>query len=252
MKEIEKYIFIITYGRTGSTLLMKLLNQIEGACIRGENGGALYALFQSYQAAVMTRKQQGNSKSLSIDHPWYGAAEIRPKRYARALGRVFVREILQPPEGTRITGFKEIRYPSLSSESLEKFINFLHLAFKGEVYIIFNRRNLEDVSRSSWWSREDPKKVQKMLRPMYDWMEKYNARHPKRTFLAEYDQYVQDHSSLRYLFEFLGETYPEDELKQVFNTRLMHCKRPQEKSSPRAPGKKRERNQRKSSKSFSE
>lgn len=40
------YLFVVTYGRSGSTLVQGLLNSIPGYLIRGENRGVLYRLYQ--------------------------------------------------------------------------------------------------------------------------------------------------------------------------------------------------------------
>ncbi len=39
------YLFIVTYGRSGSTLLQGILNSIPGYLIRGENRAALFHLY---------------------------------------------------------------------------------------------------------------------------------------------------------------------------------------------------------------
>ena len=39
------FVFIFTYGRSGSTLLMGLLNSLPHYCIRGENNNLLHRLY---------------------------------------------------------------------------------------------------------------------------------------------------------------------------------------------------------------
>ena len=46
------YVFVMTYGRSGSTLLMGLLNTIPGYLIRGENDDALRFLHDFHQTCV--------------------------------------------------------------------------------------------------------------------------------------------------------------------------------------------------------
>jgi hypothetical protein len=41
--------FVVTYGRSGSTLLQGLLNSIPRYCIRGENYNAMFYMFRAYQ-----------------------------------------------------------------------------------------------------------------------------------------------------------------------------------------------------------
>ena len=43
-------VLIVTYGRSGSTLLQGILNSIEGCLIRGENDNFCFALYQAHQS----------------------------------------------------------------------------------------------------------------------------------------------------------------------------------------------------------
>ena len=52
------YIFIVTYGRSGSTLLQGILNSIPGYLVRGENRQALRHLYAFHTAAVQERRRQ--------------------------------------------------------------------------------------------------------------------------------------------------------------------------------------------------
>ena len=49
-----QHVLIITYGRSGSTLLQGLLNSIDGCIVRGENYDACKGLFRTYQAVSYT------------------------------------------------------------------------------------------------------------------------------------------------------------------------------------------------------
>ena len=89
MNNIEKFIFVITYGRSGSTILMKVLNTIERAEIKGENSNTLFPLYRSWKCAKNAKKHQ-NEKSHLLDHPWYGVNEINPDRYAKKLANVLL------------------------------------------------------------------------------------------------------------------------------------------------------------------
>ena len=49
-------ILIITYGRSGSTLLQGILNSISGVLVRGENANMCYHVFYAYQAILEAKK----------------------------------------------------------------------------------------------------------------------------------------------------------------------------------------------------
>ena len=74
MLNISKYnfVFVVTYGRSGSTLLQKVLGDIDGYHISGENNNALYGLYQSFKFANMAKMRFGQEMT-KHDNPWYGA-----------------------------------------------------------------------------------------------------------------------------------------------------------------------------------
>src|SRR6056297_391020 len=45
---VEKSVFVVTYGRSGSTLVQNLLNGLPGACVRGENENLLAPLVRAW------------------------------------------------------------------------------------------------------------------------------------------------------------------------------------------------------------
>ena len=68
---------IITYGRTGSTLLMGLLNKIDGYLIRGENNNCFHSLFKFVKSLEQTRLLQGNSLNAPVN-PWFNEFQMPP------------------------------------------------------------------------------------------------------------------------------------------------------------------------------
>ncbi len=105
-----RYVFVVTYGRSGSTLLQSLLNSCKGVQIRGENGNVLYHLYRAAMAARSTRQIGKTPQTVVPDGPWYGAGEVRPVLFESELIGNFVRTVLAPDDGIQVTGFKEIRY----------------------------------------------------------------------------------------------------------------------------------------------
>ncbi|NQX94486.1 MAG: hypothetical protein HRT64_06140, partial [Erythrobacter sp.] len=83
-----KHLFVVTYGRSGSTVLQKLLNSIEGYCIRGENGGIVQDLAAAARTLERTQAQFGEFDK-STGHPWYGLSEIEPGAFATTLAESF-------------------------------------------------------------------------------------------------------------------------------------------------------------------
>ena len=93
----DRHLFIVTYGRSGSTLLQNLVNSIPGYEIRGENNNALLHYFRAWKAieGSETLTQMRNAKTPTDQtHPWFGGEKIFPKQMGRTLTRNFVANVL--------------------------------------------------------------------------------------------------------------------------------------------------------------
>lgn len=212
-----KTLFIVTYGRSGSTLLQRILNSIDGYCIRGENNDIITSIFYSYKHACYTKHNWGK-ETLSRTHPWYGADLIDPRSFGFKLADLFISEILQSDPTSRVVGFKEIRY-FYHTDIFEELMDFL-LEFFPEARIIFNKRNPEAVSKSDWWTQVDPENVYTQIQLNDKLMEGYTLKYPQSCYFADYDNYSTNVKELKKLFDFLGENYDEEKLKEILSIRL--------------------------------
>jgi len=216
----QKHVFIITYGRSGSTLLQKILQSIPGYFIRGENKNTLYGLFRAYEAATETRYVHGK-KEHEDEAPWFGAHDVVPERFAAKLASLFVEEILQPPADARVVGFKEIRFPDIPDEKFEPFLNFMHRYFPG-CQFIFNSRRWQDVAQSGWWKTMNPELVEKLVKSCDARFRSYMSAYPDRGIQLHFEKITKDVSAIRPLFDFLGEPMDEVSINGIINTRLKH------------------------------
>jgi hypothetical protein len=150
-----EYVFIVTYGRSGSTLIQGLLNAIDGYCIRGENRAMVNHLSRA-ASAMVNLGQEITRANNAPDTPWYGVTSAQPEAFAGRMAEGFVSDILAPPEGTRVTGFKEIRYTPehMSDEEYEAAITFMADMFADSRFI-FNTREAAQVARSGWWASDE-------------------------------------------------------------------------------------------------
>lgn len=212
-------IFIVTYGRSGSTLLQSLLQSIPGAHIVGENYGALEGLFRAAQQARKARQTWGR-KAHPQDHPWYNADRIRPVRFEQRLADVFVQEVLRPPQDVRWFGFKEIRFASLGKD-FDAFLNFHKRVFPN-AFFVFNSRNGEDVVKSAWWKDQPRDKVLNMIRTMDGHFARFAAANPECAHHVFYENTVSDPASLQPLFDKLGEPLDLEAVRDRLDRQLTH------------------------------
>jgi len=224
--QIEKTVFVVTYGRTGSTLIQNLLNAIDGYCIRGENENAVAPLALAWN----TLKQSSNVRNIGKKavattpiHPWYGAELINPNRFGRAMANAFIRTVLAPPTGTRVTGFKEIRWAH-DPKFLPTLLNYVHMAFPNP-HFVFNTRSLDEVAESAWWANMKPEAVTARLTRTEAAFADYLAAYPQRGVHIHYNDYVADQEALAPMYEFIGETYVPDQVAEIMSQRLTHLQK---------------------------
>ncbi|MPZ26660.1 MAG: hypothetical protein GEV12_09425 [Micromonosporaceae bacterium] len=209
-----RYVFIVTYGRSGSTLLMSMLNTIPGYRINGENNNALYRLHQAGAAIDRASREHSGAEHQSARGAWYGMPRVEPRKFRQELVDSFVTHVLRPEPGDRVLGFKEIRYTKSDMPDLADFLRFLRGAFPHSK-IIFNHRNVSDTAKSSWWARNE-RSVEKLK--IAD--ERLSAvAADKRHFHFYYDEIDDSLENIRALFRFLGEELDEAAVRRVLNTR---------------------------------
>jgi sulfotransferase family protein len=209
------YLFILSYGRSGSTLLQGILNSIPGYLIRGENREALYHLYEFHracarEAARLRRRHDG--RPVPVTDAFYGMDGFSEQQSLAAIRELFTRTVLRPDRSTRTTGFKEIRW---YRDDLPDFITFVGQVFPGARFVI-NTRDHEQVLRSRWWANL-PRDGR--LERMEDAILKVADDLGPRAYRVHYDDYVDDPSRLSGLFAWLGESFDEGAVRRVMATR---------------------------------
>lgn len=191
------YLFILTYGRTGSTLLQGIITRTPGYCIRGENGGAVYELFRYYQSAMHHRGRLARRSPLPPEHAWWGIDGFPEDVALREIRALILDTLIRPTVGARTVGFKEIKW---SYEDLDDYLAFLRVVFPGVRFVV-NTRNLADVAVSKWWARR-PNAMQD-LRKLDEQVRQAGEALGDASFHVHYDDYKDDPQALRGLFEWL-------------------------------------------------
>lgn len=211
-------LFVVTYGRSGSTLLQGLLNAIPGYRIYGENGGFLTKLHGAYEALVDANRHLAKPLNDNQRHPWFGSS-----RYDRSTLNTqfhdFAEEILfrnPAAPDVRVFGFKEIRYHDLGQEKLEAFLGFLRQIYPSSV-IIFNTRRVPDVLRSGWWRQNYWHGLPKQFSDFAEFAGKYVAENADHAFHVRYDALIDpDRREVQRLLAFLGENLSDNKVNFVF------------------------------------
>lgn len=217
-------LFVVTYGRSGSTILSKVLNSIPGAEIKGENFHALLPIFEAIQRARRTKREHGEKKyPTAASNPWYGAEKIEPSVFENKLVSAFIDTILNPSKDVRYIGFKEIRYSS-AGKNLNRYLNFILSSFPN-AKIIFNTRCPLDTSSSGWYKKMDQDWVIQDLQSQINKFEEFHKNNRENTFLVRYEDFKGNPDYFESIFNFIGEkTFDRDLIESILNTKLTHLK----------------------------
>jgi hypothetical protein len=202
------YVFVMTYGRSGSTLLQGILNSTPGVMIRGENRGITYRLFEYHQSAVKDAAWIGDVGRRKVN-PFFGIRDYPVELALTRFRELILDTLLRPKPATTMVGFKEIRW---YQDGLADYVQFLREAFPGARFIV-NTRRLEDVAKSSWMAnREDPLgDLQVIEKRILD----VAAGLGPAAFHVRYDEYVEDPTRLRGLFDWLGLEFDEARVRKA-------------------------------------
>jgi hypothetical protein len=212
------FLFVVTYGRSGSTLLMGLLNSIPGYLIRGENWDALHHLFAFHRTLAEGRQRWSPARLRQRTHPFYGAGDFPVRRSLEGIRALVVDTVLRPKPETRVTGFKEIRW---YHDDVDQYVDWLREVFPGARFVV-NTRDHDEVRRSGWWAKRPENAaslpaVEARILALADGL-------GEAAYRVHYNDYVADPTVLRGLFDWLGETYDEASVRAVLATR--HSVRP--------------------------
>jgi hypothetical protein len=178
----KKYVFVVSSGRSGSTLVQGLLNALPGVLVRGENGFYLLALFRS-QRRLRNYQRSFGGNSWTPTSAFYGIAEADPDDFARATRRLMHTQLLarHNPLSVRTLGFKEIRWEELRTDEWPAFFDFFERIFPNAKYVL-NDRNPERVVDSGHWQKVERDKAMRTLLHGRELRAFLRGTRPERTF----------------------------------------------------------------------
>jgi hypothetical protein len=212
-REPLSYLFIVTYGRSGSTLLQGILCSTPGVLIRGENGGVMSDLYRIHTRTSMRKRREADYGSHHTEHPWFGI-ESYPEDVAVQYFHDFVVDtLIRPLPESRVVGFKEIRW---GRPDLDGFVSFIDAVFPRARFIV-NTRDAQEVARSRFWARRPDAlpKIERLNRRFTALAEALG----ERGFLVHYNDYAGNPQALRQMFEWLGEHFDPLRVEAVMSKR---------------------------------
>ena len=211
-----KRIIILGQGRSGSTLVKRVLNTIPNSYIAGDNKNFWYHIYQArisygyipiWEVKIAEKAGQKpysyNTKTDSYKPCWFNKNwhknHAKINKTAKSLFNSFYNINNQ-----KFFGFKEIRFPETQDE-FNDYLDWWRLIFP-DIYFIFTVRNINTLQKSGWWKPKDREKLlnqEKLLRSRTD------------GFLMEYENF-----DWKGLFDFIDEPYNESEVQRILNKKL--------------------------------
>jgi len=166
----RSFLFVVTCGRSGSTLVQGVLNSIPGFCICGENMNAcldLMGFYKSWYSSIDSFRS--NNMPVDSRNSWFQVSSV-PE--LKAACQDFLWRLCAKDFDDRVVGFKEIRWRSVVD--LEGFLDWLFVVFNAR--FLFLTRNHAEICRSKWF--RESVGCDKMLQDWEDRVGSYIACHP--------------------------------------------------------------------------
>ncbi len=204
---MKKHLFIVTYGRTGSTLLMGLLNAHPKILIHGENHGFFRSLYESLAALDEFESQASKSASQGTASPFFGAS-----KFPHSDTRENILQLMDQcvPKGAETVGFKEIRY---DMPDLDNCLDFLRNRYENTKFVFLTRDHAA-VATSGFFKEGDPERITRYLGLIESRFCAYISKHEECCFEIDYRE-LMDFASVSNLFSFLGYEISADSWKEV-------------------------------------
>jgi hypothetical protein len=204
-----RYVFVVTYARSGSTLVQGLLNTLPRTLVRGENNLYVHQLFRSMKALQRFQSKHLVHNPQSSRSPFYGLHEIDPASFVESTRTMMTRHLLgsTPRRDVDVLGFKEVAWHRIRPSETRAFFNFLDRAFPGCRFVL-NAREHEIVAGSGFWQSRDPANVRLALERVEEIQRFLRRTRPRRTLDLRYelttspDRAISD-AQLRRLAEFV-------------------------------------------------
>ena len=182
-------LFVVTYGRSGSTLVQGLLNRLPRTLVRGENRFFLLQLFRSYHHLSSHRETYNKPATRLPASAFYGLDEIDLDAFAADLRGLVNRQLLGEVDAGSVDrlGFKEVLWHRVRESEQEAFFGFLDLAFDRPLYVL-NQRDVATTRESGFWQRTDPTVAEQQILRIQQMQEYLRATRGARCLDVTYER----------------------------------------------------------------
>lgn len=220
---MTEFLFVVTYGRSGSTLLNGVLNSLPGVRVYGENNMAVKHLWSFYREMVKSFSASENFEQnfgqFDSCNSWNNPVDYLQLQEST---RSFFLDVYDPDRMFDLIGFKEIRYPSMSKGELFSFLRWLDYVFVPAKFV-FLTRSLDETCKSKWHAIDSAKCRERLDRFTLFLREYYDSFCMSQDLFCLHFDSLHDDSlqalDFRPLVDWLGLCFDEESIDEVLCVR---------------------------------
>lgn len=220
-----RFVFVVTYGRSGSTLTQGMLNTLPRTLVRGENNLYVLPMFRAYDGLEAFKAKYGGPGSAKTSSAFYGLGDVDLGAFAASVRELVQRQLLGGIALSDVDrlGFKEVLWHRVKPAEWSAFFAFLDLAFVDPLYVL-NRRDVAMASSSGFWQKKQPGVAEQQINRVRRLQDFLRESRPDRCFDTQFEAMTNDDhdvaaDQLRRLAEFVTGSCDDDLLAALFTTR---------------------------------
>jgi len=221
-------VYVVTYGRSGSTLLTGYLTHLPGFDIKGENYLFPLPLAESERRLTDAAKLRYSGRERSSS-PWYGSHMFNLPQWRRDIRRAGLNQLYPMQAIPKTIGFKEIRWwYRLDADGYDQQLQWL-TSIRKPGAIVFLTRDLDKTMAGAWWAKqsdEERASSRAGLERFEGYVRAYAAAHADHSIHLTYEQFCAGSDEAKRLCAFLGVRFDEGVYKQTMGERYSYPSAP--------------------------
>jgi hypothetical protein len=182
-------LFVVTYGRSGSTLVQGILNTLPRTLVRGENGFFVLDLFRGTERALRFGERHRAHGARNTRSAFFGVHGLRRRVFVTHLRRLVRTALLAEHSRGDVDrlGFKEVLWYELAPEETEPFFTWLEQLFPGARYVL-HTRDRASLPSSGFWRFEEPEAVFAKVDRVVEIQDHLARTRPDRVLATSYER----------------------------------------------------------------
>mgnify|MGYP003337246644 CR=1 FL=1 len=217
-------LYVVTYGRSGSTLLTGYLSKLPGCDLKGENYLFPLPLADADERLLAATKLNYGNRHSSAS-PWYGSHEFSIWRWRRDVRRAILNQLYPTRPIPKTVGFKEIRWwYRMTEKDYQAKLDWLR-SIRPPGAIVFLTRDLDKTMAGAWWaemSDDDRAEARKNLERFEGWVRDYAATHPDHSVHVTYEDFTTSSEPAQRICRMLGLRFDEGKYRETLGERYSY------------------------------